>query len=125
MANVIHANHSQALAQHQANLMASLAHRLEIARASHNSQLIELLEQERRQITFNAPQTRRSQQGWLKSLIKDFVRLFSGNSELQVEQFVNGSDQWWYAFDPRTGDCVYADSEAELRLWIKENYQGK
>ncbi len=61
----------------------------------------------------------------LKKLQKSLVEAFAHRNELQVRQFVNGSDMMWYAFDPTTGQCVYADSEAELRLWIEQNYQGK
>ncbi len=61
----------------------------------------------------------------LKQFQKSLVEAFAHRNELPVHQFVNGSDIMWYAFDPTTGQCVYADSEAELRLWIEQNYQGK
>jgi hypothetical protein len=106
------------LDKHQDNIMASLNHRLAIARAANNTQLIALLEQERQQVS--GKQTHPGTALWQKILA--FVL---GDSRLQVSQFFNGSDRWWYAFNPQTGECVYADSEAELRLWIKENYQGR
>jgi hypothetical protein len=61
----------------------------------------------------------------LKKFQKALIEAFAHRNELQAHQFVNGSDMMWYAFDPTTGQCVYADSEAELRIWIEENYQGK
>ncbi len=63
---------------------------------------------------------------WLENLKQIIAKaLFVDNSELQVHQFMNGSDLMWYAFDPRTGQSVYADSEAELRIWIEDNYYGR
>ena len=61
----------------------------------------------------------------LKKFQQSLVEMFAHRNELQVHQFVNGSDVMWYAFDPTTSRCVYADSEAELRIWIEQNYQGK
>lgn len=123
MANVLHA--PQCIAQHQANMMNSLAHRLEVARATNDSQLVELLERERQQI---AAATSHKQALWnldrLKNFVQRLIHAIAHQSELQVQQFANGSDLWWYAFNPQTGECVYADSEAELRLWIKDHYQG-
>ncbi len=60
----------------------------------------------------------------LKKFQKSLVETFAHRNELQVHQFANGSDLLWYAFDPMTGNCIYADSEAELRVWIDQNYQG-
>jgi hypothetical protein len=39
---------TEAMAQHKANIAASLAHRLEVARANNNQPLVEQLERERR-----------------------------------------------------------------------------
>jgi hypothetical protein len=58
---------------------------------------------------------------WLTTLKQQITEALFGSYQLQVCQFMNGSDLWWYAFDPRTGDCVYADSEAELHLWIEQH----
>lgn len=67
----------------------------------------------------------------LKALVSQFqkfwrptVKSFS-SSELEVRQVVSGNSIWWYAYNPLTGNSVYADSEVELMIWIKENYQGK
>ncbi len=116
--------------------MASLAHRLEVARTANNSQLVALLEQEQRQLTSNTVRNNiapfrktaplpTSLLSWLQTASQRLAKAFSRRSELNVCEFVNGSDRWWYAVDPQTGRYVYADSEAELRLWIKENYPGK
>ncbi|UBF24145.1 hypothetical protein K9N68_20760 [Kovacikia minuta CCNUW1] len=51
--------------------------------------------------------------------------LLMGNADPQVHQFRSCRDLFWYTFDPRTGQTIYADSEAELRLWIEQNYYGR
>lgn len=68
----------------------------------------------------STPQSR-SFTTWFKTLKQRITEALFGSYQLQVCQFMNGSDLWWYAFDPRTGECVYADSEAELRLWIEQH----
>lgn len=59
-------------------------------------------------------------QKFRQSIIKTFF-----SSELQVRQVVSDNNVWWYAYNPQTGNSVYADSETELMIWIEENYQGK
>jgi hypothetical protein len=69
----------------------------------------------------------------LKSLVERLKRLqqtvantvAADRFHPQIHKFAHGRDLWWYTFDPRTGQCIYADSEAELRLWIEQNYQGR
>lgn len=115
------------LAKRQESLLTSLSHRLEVARATRNFELIELLEQEKRQMT--ATQAHHNSQWSLfvhfTILKQHLTNAIAPKSALQVSQFVNGSDRWWYIFDPRTASYIYADSEAELKLWLKENYQGR
>jgi hypothetical protein len=115
------------LSRHRDNIMASLTQRLQRARNANDLQLVQLLEQEKQQIEQEVTQLEAaSRSPWLSSIQHWLNSILFGNAELQVSQFVDGdSDEWWYAFDPQTGRCVYADSEAELRLWIKNNYQGR
>lgn len=124
MAHTLHVTNSNLFARHRDSMMASLNRRLEIARAANNSQLIELLEQEQRQISSDIDQPR-SLMDRLTALQQRIKSAIARRSELQVSHLVSGRDEWWYAFDPRSGDYVYADSEAELRLWIKDNYHGR
>ncbi|MBD2080148.1 hypothetical protein [Leptolyngbya sp. FACHB-17] len=105
--------------------MAVLAHRIEAAQAAHNTQLIELLEWEKQQLGQAITPNRGSLATRFNAFKQRVTNAFARKSELQVYQYEQGSDWWWYAFDPRTGDCVYADSEAELRLWIEQNYRGR
>ncbi|UBF29233.1 hypothetical protein K9N68_16200 [Kovacikia minuta CCNUW1] len=127
MANAIHSTHSQLLAIHQESMMASLARRLEIARAANNLQLVEQLEREKQQILSNSISGKVSQSliTWFKSLQEKIAQVIAGEPKLEVCQFGEGSDRWWYTFDPRTGECISAESEAEIRVWIQENYKGK
>lgn len=105
--------------------MTSLAQRLQRARSANNFRLVQLLEQEKKQLEQEVSSSE-SRSHWLTSTQNWLSSLLFGKTELQVSQFVDSiNDQWWYAFDPQTGNCVYADSEAELRLWIKNNYQGQ
>ncbi|WP_404786480.1 hypothetical protein [Altericista sp. CCNU0014] len=127
MAHALQIGESQVSAAHRHSMMHSLAHRLEAARTARNAQLIELLEREKRQLAGEAGNRGflESIEAWLKSIAEGLNQAFFGGTTLQVSEFTSGSDRWWYAFDPQTGEQVYADSEIELRLWIKENYRGK
>lgn len=125
MTNVLHLHDRHGLDKHQDSIMASLAHRLDVARASNNVHLVALLEQEKQQVGKTISKHARSQRNWWDTLTQFVVNRFFGSSELQVAEIVDGRDRWWVASDPQTGQMVYADSEAELRLWIEENYQGK
>ncbi len=125
MTNALHPPKQHALTSHYDSMMASLAHRLDVARRSNNAPLIQLLEKEKQFVADTAAENApRSRGHWFKSLTQAVTEAFFGRAELQVYEMVDGRDRWWVATDS-TGQCVYADSEAELRLWIKENYQGK
>lgn len=124
MDNALHINDST-FHRHQDNIMASLARRVEAARAANDRRLIELLEQEKQQIASTTKLKTPSLVSWLKTFGQAVFKALRGESKLHVSQFINGSDRWWYAFNPHTGECVYADSEAELKLWIKQHYQGR
>lgn len=127
MAHALQINESQASAIHLHSITSSLAYRLKAAQAARNTQLIELLEKEKQQLAAkaNAQVTWVAREGWLKAILQGLNQLLFSGSTLQVSEFNSGSDHWWYAFDPLTGEQVYADSEVELRLWIKENYRGR
>ncbi|XGV95632.1 MAG: hypothetical protein ACAF41_23180 [Leptolyngbya sp. BL-A-14] len=123
MTNVLYLHDQSAFDRHQDSIMASLAHRLDVARANNNAQLVALLERERQQVAPNVSAAR-VQRHWWESITEFVMSKLFGGSELQVCEIVDGRDRWWVASDPKTGQLVYADSEAELRLWIEENYQG-
>ncbi|MDX2231976.1 MAG: hypothetical protein NW220_20240 [Leptolyngbyaceae cyanobacterium bins.349] len=123
MANTVRSDEVALWHKHHDNVVASLQRRLEIAKANRDTHLIELLEQEQKQI---APD-RESQAGTfhhqLAILWDDFVTLVRGNSDLRVWQSVDHQgDRWWCAYNPQTGESLYTDSEAEMRMWIENTY---
>ena len=124
--NALHLHNRPQSDKHQDSIMASLNHRLEVARANRNVNLVALLEHERQQVApIAASSVARSGRNWWQTITQSINNWLFGGSTLQVTEIVDGSDRWWLASDPRTGQLVYADSEAELRLWIEENYQGR
>ena len=125
MTNVIQ-THDRRLNRHEDSIMASLAHRLQVAKAANNARLVALLEQEKQQVTpVRSCDVAPSPKSWWLTTVQRITQLLFGGASLQVCEIVDGSDRWWVASDPRTGQVVYADSEAEMRLWIEENYQGR
>lgn len=127
MTPVFQANDASTFAKHHENIMRSLSHRIELAQAANDRSLVELLERERQQLNpaFTPMEVVRSSDRWLQALKQGVAKFLFGETELRVYQYYEGGDAWWYAFDPQTGECVYADSEAELQRWIDDNYCGK
>ncbi|WP_146141274.1 hypothetical protein [Stenomitos frigidus] len=126
MANALHLHDRHPLNKHQDSIIASLNHRLAVAKASHNANLVAVLEREQQQVAPKAASSVvHSGRNWWQTMTRSITDKLFGGSVLQVVEIVDGRDRWWVASDPRTGQLVYADSEAELRLWIEENYQGK
>lgn len=106
--------------------MASLSHRLDVARANNNAHLVALLEREKQQVApKDTADAFQAHGNWWSTMTQFVMNWLFGGSELQVSEIVDGRDRWWVASNPQTGQLVYADSEAELRLWIEENYQGR
>jgi hypothetical protein len=122
MAHTLKFNSTQPNAIHQHNIMESLAYRLSVARATRNTQLIERLEQERQQLAANTrAQGLRRFVAFCGKAISGVTQIFWWGSTLQVREFNCGSDRWWYAFDPSTGEFLYADSEIELQEQIQDD----
>ncbi len=128
MTNLTHYNQTQLWHKHHSNIVESLNHRMEVARAAHNDRLVNLLEQELQQVQEieNSRFPLRRHLTGLKTRWQSLVRGWSTRSELQVRQIEDASgNRWWQAYNPQTGEMVYADSDTELRLWIKQHYSGK
>ncbi len=124
MENLFYVSSFQDSDQHSQSMRTSLAHRLEVARAANNLQLIRLLEYEQQQIVSSTLVTQNNPLGHFQQWIAGFKQAVNSlfrSSKPKIHQFNNGSDRWWYTTDPRTGRYVYAESEAELQLWIKEH----
>jgi hypothetical protein len=104
-------------------MIASLYHRLEVAKASQNQTLIQLLEQEQRQLEaqFAPSSPLELLLDWFSKLRSALGKLCFGTQGIQIREFSNGYDYWWYACDFEAGRCFYADSKAELAVWLQEH----
>ncbi|MDX2243912.1 MAG: hypothetical protein NW224_24815 [Leptolyngbyaceae cyanobacterium bins.302] len=123
MTNVLDTDKVTLWHKHHANVVASLNHRLAIAKANQDQHLVELLEREQKQIAGDADFHPGSLHQHLATLWGDLVTLVRGDASLQVWQSVDQQgDRWWCAYNPQTGQSVYAESEAEMRIWIDANY---
>ncbi|MFE4107874.1 hypothetical protein [Almyronema epifaneia] len=118
--------HFFADSQHQANIAAALAHRIEVAQANRDSRLLSLLEREKQQLeawSHSTPRLHGGQriQQWLQAIRQQWRQ----RSQLQVKltQDADGN-RWWYAHDPRTGKTLYAESAADVMCWIEEHRLG-
>lgn len=113
---------------HQANIAASLAHRLEVAQANRNTKLVALLEQEQRQLSrgVSSVSSLPSLGNGLKRFWEGVLQRIERSSQLSVQQvWDEAGNAWWHAYDPRTGKTLYADSESEVIHWIEENHLGQ
>lgn len=109
---------------HQTHLLTLLAHRLEVARAHQNQQLVAALEKEYAQLTDrDEPSTAgHSLQGlWL-----NFAATLSDWTKVHIEQTVDAQGKpSWYAYNPQAGQAISTDSEGKMQQWIKTSYWGR
>ncbi|HEY9879882.1 MAG TPA: hypothetical protein V6D29_15615 [Leptolyngbyaceae cyanobacterium] len=113
--------------KHCANLSANLARRIYVAKSQRNESLVALLEQEKRQIeqTWRQSSTASTALQKLKAFWVDLQNSLANQFQLQVEQVCDEAGRlWWYAFDPRSGKTLYAESESDVIQWIEENRIG-
>ncbi|MGY2765829.1 hypothetical protein [Synechococcus sp. JA-2-3B'a(2-13)] len=113
------------LARHRQNIAASLARRLEAARAANNTRLMELLKQEERQLAAEYggrdPFSSALFRG-LRHLWQSLKEVLAACDELRVRQWVDGSGMvWWSVQDPITGERLCTHSEGELMEWIEKH----
>lgn len=109
---------------HRDSMLASLEHRLAVARDRQDARLITLLEQERRDLLAESPVQRLSDRlrAWWMGLQAAIAR----QNQLQVHEMHDGAGhRWWRAYDPHSGQEVYTDSESELLLWVEEHYSDR
>jgi hypothetical protein len=127
MANVFRVEDSEILARHRANIKASLAHRLEVARANRNEHLVALLEREQRQIGVEPGYANGalSLVQWLRQKWNELMQAIAKSSQLSVERVSANGTIFWYAYDPETGKALYAESETEVLDWIEKNNLGR
>lgn len=113
------------LARHRHNMAASLAHRLAAARAANNTRLVELLEQEERQLAAEYgsrdPSSPALFGGW-RRLWQSLKAVLTACDELRVRQWVDGSGRvWWSVQDLITGERLCTHSDGELMDWIEQH----
>ncbi|HEY9621679.1 MAG TPA: hypothetical protein V6C78_15065 [Crinalium sp.] len=128
MANAFGVNDSEIFARHRASIAASLAHRLEVARAAHNVQLVAMLEQEQRQLGLvsSGVSSLSTLTNQVRAWLHKVVNAIANNSQLTVKQLQDSSGTlWWFAHDPRTGKTLYAETESEVVKWIEDNRLGQ
>ncbi|HEY9735919.1 MAG TPA: hypothetical protein V6D06_06535 [Trichocoleus sp.] len=120
------ASEREAFETHRANLLSNLNRRIAIAKSQGNASLVATLEQEKRQIEVIWTQPlKTSPLQLIRHFWSDLQANLSNQVQLQVEQVCDQSGHpWWYAFDPRTGKTLYAESESEVICWIEENRLG-
>ncbi|PZO35419.1 MAG: hypothetical protein DCF19_24000 [Pseudanabaena frigida] len=100
----------------------SLERRIEVAHANQNAELLAMLELERSAIApyqaatpMDAPVTHDA------SLWQGLWNFLVPKAEIKVKQVCDrAGNQWWYAYNPITGQSVYADNDNEMRLWIEQ-----
>jgi hypothetical protein len=123
MASVLPFTDLNYLTRHQAAIAESFNHRLAVAQSNQNAELLGLLAQEQQQLTQSLPDQATVVSTSHLSLWQRLVQAFTIPQQLQVQRIRDRAGQlWWYAYDPQTGNTVYADSETEMRLWIEQNY---
>ncbi len=58
----------------------------------------------------------------LRKVWQRLIASFIGNNELRIWQTYDHGNNWWHAYDPRTGRHTSVDSEAKMREWIEKRY---
>jgi hypothetical protein len=113
--------------QHRANMAATLAHRIEIAQRNHNTQLLEQLKREQRELERATPyRPARGLLDKLNHLWQNVQQAIAQAELLKVEEVVDRDGiVWWYAHDPKTGKTLWAENEAEVVKWIEDNNLGR
>lgn len=120
------ASEREAFETHHRNLLLNLNRRIEIAKTSSNAALVSLLEAERNQIERAWTQPLTANWGQLiRQRWQQLQAYLAGRVQLQVEYVQDEAGQnWWYAFDPRSGKVLYAETENEVICWIEDNRLG-
>lgn len=114
--------------KHLASMSASLAHRLEIAKANHDEKLTALLEHEYQQLmadcqSTSTPSWLASVNAWLQRQWENLADTLPNFYQLQIKEEIAASGQRsWKVYYPKTGQTLYTESETEMQAWIKEIY---
>ena len=126
MTTTLLSNHSELFAKHQANITASLARRLDRARATQNTQLLALLEQEQQQLGgIASSQPTSGVTPWFAVIWHRLTEAIAHPSRLSIEKLMSDGVIYWRAYDPTTNETRYAETEAEIIDWIEANHQSQ
>ncbi|MBW4469090.1 MAG: hypothetical protein KME45_01660 [Stenomitos rutilans HA7619-LM2] len=120
-------NDSDLKLKHLSSMLASLTHRLEVARTGHNEQLTALLEREYEQLIGERKAVQHASfnpvQAWFQHLWDHFSDTVPSLYQLQVTQLADGKGHaYWSVYYPKTGQRLVTQSETEMQDWIKKNY---
>jgi hypothetical protein len=58
----------------------------------------------------------------VKTAWRNLIRIFAPGSEPCIYQTSDASGQWWYVYDPITGDSAWLTSETEVLIWLDSRY---
>lgn len=109
---------------HQTHLLALLTHRLKVAKAHQNQQLVAALEKEYTQLTSRYEPATTST--WLQKLWLNFAATLSDWTKVHIERTVDAAGKpSWYAYNPQAGQAICTDSEGEMQQWVKTSYWGR
>ena len=113
--------------KHLTNMVASLTHRLEVARASHNDQLTAALEREYEQLLIERKaallDSSNAVKSWFQRLWANFADTMPSLYQLQIKQTIAANGQsCWSVYYPKTGQRLVTASEPEMQAWIKKTY---
>lgn len=56
----------------------------------------------------------------LSQIWQFLMTVLNQKSEVQIYQIYEGGINWWYAYDPATGEAVYLESETDVELWLEQ-----
>ncbi|MBD2175519.1 hypothetical protein H6F42_01135 [Pseudanabaena sp. FACHB-1998] len=112
---------SDSYKKHLASMWDTLERRIEIARTNHNAELLALLELEKSAIAPYQVKTIATPVNNFASAWQSLRNVLLPKAEIKVKQVCDrAGNQWWYAYNPLTGQSVYAETDNEMRLWIEQ-----
>jgi hypothetical protein len=112
---------SDSYKKHLMSMWNSLERRIEVARANQNTELLAMLELEKSAIAPYQVTTIAAPANNFGSAWQGLWSLLLPKAEIKVKQICDrAGKQWWYAYNPLTGQAVYADTDNEMRMWIEQ-----
>ncbi|WP_299485574.1 hypothetical protein [Acaryochloris sp. IP29b_bin.137] len=113
--------------QQQSNMMTSLQHRIDVAKAKHDHRLLKLLRNERTQLKSRWRQapSLTLQMPRLAQLWQRMARSITSRTQLSIERRITAKgEEWWHVADPRSGKTFNAESFGVAMHWIEQNRLG-